>query len=160
MTTGNKIAAAMTSTRKPMSPAIIPQGTVVALRPEVPGGHSGAVNAGEQACAIVKNETAYVARYTRWWVARTVPTGPAVWSMIASAPGIHAAFVAVAEPPHGTVTRALLALAVTLNVPVPTVPISHARVIVTPGDVAAAAACTELIAIAAAMTDRVRSMLT
>jgi hypothetical protein len=80
--------------------------------------------------------------------------------MIASAPGIHAAFVAVAEPPHGTVTRELLALAVTLNVPVPTVPISQARVIVAPPDVAAAPACTELIAIATAMTERVRSMLT
>ena len=53
-------------------------------------------------------------------------------------PGIHAEFVAVAEPPHGTVTRELLPLAVTLNVPVPTVPISQVRVMVTPGDVAAA----------------------
>jgi hypothetical protein len=68
--------------------------------------------------------------------------------------------VAVADPPHGTVTRELLALAVTLNVPVPTVPISQARVIVAPPDVAAAPACTELIAIATAMTERVRSMLT
>src|SRR5438094_2906804 len=150
----------MTSTRKAMSPAIIHQGTVVALRPEVPGGHSGAVNAGEQACAIVKNETAYVARYTRWLVARTVPAGPAVWSIVASAPGIHAALVAVAEPPHGTVTRELLALAVSLNVPVPTLPISHLRVMVTPPEGAAAAACTGLIAIAAAMTERVRSILT
>ena len=80
--------------------------------------------------------------------------------MLAIVPGIHDGLFAVAEPPHGTVTRELLALAVSLNVPVPTVPISHARVIVTPGDVAAAAACTELIAIAAAMTERVRSMLT
>jgi hypothetical protein len=143
-----------------MSPVIIPQGTVVALRPEVPGGHSGAVNAGEQACAIVNNETAYVARYTRWLVARTVPTGPAVWSMVAMVPGIHDGLVAVAEPPHGTVTRELLPLAVSLNVPVPTVPISHLRVILTPPDVAAAAAGAGFIAIAAAMTQRIRSMLT
>jgi hypothetical protein len=75
-------------------------------------------------------------------------------------PGVHAELVAVADPPHGTVTRELLALAVTLNAPVPTVPISHLRVIVTPPDVAAAAACAGLIAIATAMTERVRSMLT
>jgi len=68
-------------------------------------------------------------------------------------PGIHAAFVAVAEPSHGTVSRELLPLAVSLNVPVPTVPISHLRVIVTPPDAAAAAACTGFIAIAAAMTE-------
>jgi len=61
-----------------MSPAIIHQGTVVALRPVVPGGHSGAVNAGEHACATVENEAAYVARDTRWLVASTVPAGPAV----------------------------------------------------------------------------------
>src|SRR2546429_7615086 len=143
----------MTSTRKPIRPAIIHQGTVVALRPEVPGGHSGAVNAGEQACAIVKNDAAYVARYTRWLVASTVPTGPAVWSIVAMVPGIHDAFVAVAEPPHGIVTSELLPLALTLNVPVPTVPISHHRVIVTPPDRAAAAACAGLIAITAAMTE-------
>src|SRR5438094_1520017 len=69
-------------------------------------------------------------------------------------PGIHAAFIAVAEPPHGTVTRELLPLAVILNVPVPAAPISHVRVIVTPPEVAAAAAaCAGLIAIAAAMTE-------
>src|SRR6266550_2210825 len=68
-------------------------------------------------------------------------------------PGIHAAFIAVAEPPHGTVVRVLLPLAVILNVPVPTAPISQARVIVTPPDVAAAAAGAGLIAIAAAMTE-------
>ncbi len=61
-----------------MSPAIIHQGTVVALRPELPGGHSGAVNAGEHACAAVENEAAYVARVTRWFFASTVATGPAV----------------------------------------------------------------------------------
>jgi len=86
-------------------------------------------------------------------VASTVPTGPAVWSIVASDPGSHDGFVAVAEPPHGTVTRELLPLAVSLNVPVPTVPISHARVIFTPPDAAAAAAGTGLIAIAAAMTE-------
>src|SRR6266496_5148416 len=117
----------ITSTRKPMSPGIIHPGTVVALRPEVPGGHSGAVNAAEQACAIVKNEAASVTRYTRCLVASTVPTGPAVWSIVAMLPGIHAAFVAVAEPSHGTVTRELLPLAVSLNVPIPTVPISEER---------------------------------
>src|SRR6266571_309395 len=98
----------ITSTRKPMSPAII---------------HPG-----------------------------TVPTGPAVWSIVAMVPGSHDGFVAVAEPPHGTVSRELLPLAVSLNVPVPTAPISQVRVIVTPPDVAAAA-CAGLIAIAAAMTE-------
>src|SRR2546425_4292717 len=73
--------------------------------------------------------------------------------MAAVAPGIHDGLVTVAEPPHGTVTRELLPFAVTLNVPVPTAPISHVRVIFTPPDVAAAAACAGLIAIAAAMTE-------
>jgi len=68
-------------------------------------------------------------------------------------PGSHDGFVAVAEPPHGTVSRELLPLAVSLNVPVPTVPISQVRATVTPPDVAAAASCAGLIAIAAAMTE-------
>src|SRR2546428_12945416 len=66
---------------------------------------------------------------------------------------MHDGLVSVKDPPHGTVTRELLPFAVTLNVPVPTAPISHVRVIFTPPDVAAAAACAGLIAIAAAMTE-------
>jgi len=61
--------------------------------------------------------------------------------------------VTVAEPPHGTVTRELLPFAVTLNVPVPAVPISQVRVICTPPDAAAASASAGLIAIAATMTE-------
>jgi hypothetical protein len=48
--------------------------------------------------------------------------------------------VTVAEPPQGTVARELLPFAVTLNVPVPAVPISQAKVIVTPPEVVAASA--------------------
>jgi hypothetical protein len=69
------------------------------------------------------------------------------------APGIHDGLVTVAEPSHGTVTRELLPFAVTLNVPVPAVPTSQVKVIFTPPDVAAAAACGALIAIAPAMTE-------
>jgi hypothetical protein len=69
------------------------------------------------------------------------------------APGIHDGLVTVAEPSHGTVTKELLPFAVTLNVPVPAVPISQVRVIFTPPDAAAAAACAGLIAITAAMSE-------
>lgn len=61
--------------------------------------------------------------------------------------------VTVAEPSQGTVTRELLPFAVTLNVPVPAVPIAQARVIFTPPDAAAASASAGLITIAATMTE-------
>jgi len=70
---------------------------------------------------------------------------------VAVAPGIHEGLVTVAEPPHGTLTRELLPLAVTLNVPRPTVPAWQFRVIRTPPEVAAAAAYGVLIASAPAM---------
>jgi len=73
--------------------------------------------------------------------------------MAAVAPGIHDGLVTVAEPPHGTVTVELLPLAVTLNVSSPVFPLWQFRVIFTPPEVAAAAACAGLIAIAAAMTE-------
>ena len=137
-----------------MSMATIHQGTLVALRAgQLAGGHPGAVTAREHGSADVKNEAAYVARYTRWLVTSLVPTGPPVSSIVAVAPGIHDGLVTVAEPSHGTVTRALLPFAVTLNVPVPAVPVSQFRVIFTPPDVAAAAACGVLIAIAPATTE-------
>lgn len=73
--------------------------------------------------------------------------------MVAVAPGIQDGLVTVAEPPHGTVTVELLPLAVTLNVPSPAPPVWQFRVIFTPPDVAAVAACGVLSASAAAMTE-------
>jgi hypothetical protein len=74
--------------------------------------------------------------------------------MVAVAPAIHAGLVTVAEPSHGTVTRELLPLAVTLNVACPAVslPIWQFRVIFTPPELAAAAAGEGLIASAPAIT--------
>jgi hypothetical protein len=73
--------------------------------------------------------------------------------MVAVAPAIHDGLVRVAEPPHGTVTLELLPLAVTLNVPSPAFPVWQFKVILTPPEVAAAAACGMLSASAPAMTE-------
>src|SRR5229473_4813604 len=75
--------------------------------------------------------------------------------MVAVAPAIHAGFVIIAEPPHGTFKRELLPFAVTLNDPCAVVPfpVAQFRVILRPPEVAAVTVCGVLITNAPTMTE-------
>ncbi len=73
--------------------------------------------------------------------------------MEAGVPAVHAGLVAVAEPPHGTVTTEPVPFAVTMNVPDPVGKVPQVSVIFTPPEAAAAAVSGVPMASTAAMSE-------